>query len=150
MLFHPETSSLVGGIAHMAVYFAVMAPLFWAPEFVKTPEQLARILWILLLCSGANAVVGVLQVYDPARWLPAEFSRIVTAATTGLGAVTYIGAQGQRIMRPPGLFDTPGAVAGPGDVRGAARAGLRGERHPAVEARAVARHRRRRAWRPSI
>jgi hypothetical protein len=113
MLFHPETSSLVGGIAHIAVYFAVLAPLFWAPEFVKSPEQLARILWILLLCSGANAVVGVLQVYDPNRWLPAEFSRVVTASETGLGAVTYIGAQGQKIVRPPGLFDTPGAVAGP-------------------------------------
>src|SRR5215212_7579569 len=75
MLFHPETSSLIAGIAHMSVYFAVLAPLFWAPEFVKTPEQIARILWILLLCSGANAVVGVLQVYNPARWLPAEFSR---------------------------------------------------------------------------
>jgi hypothetical protein len=113
MLFHPETSSLMAGIAHMAVYFAVMAPLFWAPEFVKTPEQIARLLWILLLCSGANAVVGVLQVYDPARWLPAEFSRVVTATEEGMGAVTYIGAQGQRIVRPPGLFDTPGAVAGP-------------------------------------
>ena len=113
MLFHPETASMLGGVAHMAVYFAVLAPLFWAPEFVKSPEQLARILWILLLCSGANAVVGVLQVYDPARWLPAEFSRIVTSGSTGLGAVTYIGAQGQRIVRPPGLFDTPGAVCGP-------------------------------------
>lgn len=113
MLFHPETSSLVAGIAHMAVYFAVLAPLFWAPEFVRSPEQLARIIWILLLCSGANAVVGVLQVYDPARWMPAEFSRVMTSGNVGLGAVTYIGAQGQRIIRPPGLFDTPGAVAGP-------------------------------------
>ena len=113
MLFHPETSSLLGGIAHMAVYFAVLAPLFWAPEFVKSPEQLARIIWILLLCSGANAVVGVLQVYDPTRWLPAEFSRVVTSGEGGLGAVTYLGARGQHIIRPPGLFDTPGAVAGP-------------------------------------
>jgi hypothetical protein len=113
MLFHPETSSLLGGIAHMAVYFAVLAPLFWAPEFVKTPEQFARILWILLLCSGANAIVGVLQVYDPQRWLPTEFSRIVIAGQGGLSAGTYIGAQGQRIVRPPGLFDTPGAVCGP-------------------------------------
>ena len=113
MLFHPETSSLTGGLAHMGVYFAVLAPLFWAPEFVKTPEQLARVLWILLLCSGANAVVGVLQVYDPARWLPAEFSRVMTSSAVGLGTVTYIGPNGERIIRPPGLFDTPGAVAGP-------------------------------------
>jgi hypothetical protein len=113
MLFHPETSTLSAGIAHIGVYFAVLAPLFWAPEFVKSPEQLARLMWILLLCSGANAMVGVLQVYDPARWLPAEFSRVVTGGVTGLGAVTYMGPNGERIVRPPGLFDTPGAVAGP-------------------------------------
>ena len=113
MLFHPQTASMSAGIAHMAVYFAVLAPLFWAPEFVKTPEQFSRLLWILLLCSGANAVVGVLQVYDPQRWLPAEFSRVLTESSSGLGTVTYLGAQGQRVVRPPGLFDTPGAVAGP-------------------------------------
>ena len=113
MLLHPDTTSFRGGLAHMAVYFAVLAPLFWAPEYVKSPEQLARIMWILLLCSGANAIIGVLQVYDPARWLPAEFSRVLTGSDMGLGPVTYIGPNGVRIIRPPGLFDTPGAVAGP-------------------------------------
>ena len=114
-LFHPLTPSFVGGIAQMAVYFAVMAPLFWAPVFVKTPEQIARLLWLLLLCSGVNAAVGVLQVYDPQRWLPAEFSRVLTqGAGSGLGPLIFIGPNGERMVRPPGLFDTPGAVAGPG------------------------------------
>jgi hypothetical protein len=53
-------------------------------------------------------------VYDPARWLPQEFSRIVTESDMGLGPVSYIGAGGELIVRPPGLFDTPGAVAGAG------------------------------------
>jgi hypothetical protein len=113
MLFHPSTPSFVGGLAHIGVYFAVIAPLFWAPAFVRTPEQLARILWILLICCGLNAVVGVLQVYDPMRWLPAEFSRISTGGPMGLGPVSYLGPDGRWIVRPPGLFDTPGAVAGP-------------------------------------
>jgi len=115
MLFHPQTSTLYGGVAHIAVYFAVMAPLFWAPVFVRTPDRLARLLWLLLICSGINAVVGVLQVYDPGRFLPAEFSRVITGnRDLGLDPVTFIGAHGERIVRPPGLFDTPGAVAGPG------------------------------------
>lgn len=114
MLSSPYTSSLVGGLAHMMVYFAVMSPLFWAPVFVRTPEHLARLLAIVLICSGINSAVGVLQVYDPARWMPAELSRIVTEGAIGLGAVTYMGPNGQVIIRPPGLFDTPGAVAGPG------------------------------------
>ena len=114
MLFNPYTTSLVGGLAHAMVYFAVMSPLFWAPAFVKTPEHLARLLGLLLICSGINSLVGVLQVYDPARFMPAELSRIVTESSIGLGAVTYVGPNGTIIVRPPGLFDTPGAVAGPG------------------------------------
>ena len=114
MLFHPATSSVQGGLAHMAVYFSVMAPMFWAPVFVRTPEHLARLLAILLVCSGANAIVGVLQVYDPARWMPTEFSRLMTESAVGLGPVSYLGPNGRLIVRPPGLFDNPGAVAGPG------------------------------------
>lgn len=112
MLFHPQTPSLGGGFAQIAVYFSVMAPLFWAPVFVRTPEHLARILWILLICSGCNALVGVLQVYDP-RFLPAEFSRVISGNEVAMGSVTFIGPNGERLLRPPGLFDTPGAVAGP-------------------------------------
>jgi hypothetical protein len=114
MLFHPTTSSMVGGLAHMMVYFAVLAPMFWAPHFVRSPEHLARLLGLLLICSGINSVVGVLQVYDPALWMPRELSRVVTEGATGLGPVTYTGPGGRLIVRPPGLFDTPGAVAGPG------------------------------------
>jgi hypothetical protein len=114
MLFNPYTTSLVGGLAHMMVYFAVMSPLFWAPAFVKTPEHLARLLGLLLICSGINSMVGVLQVYDPARWMPTELSRVITNSSMGLGSVTYTGPDGRMIVRPPGLFDTPGAVAGPG------------------------------------
>lgn len=113
MLFHPLTPSLEGGIASLAVYLAVMGPLFWAPAFVRSPEQLARILWLLLLCSGCNSIVGVLQVYDPARWLPAEFSHVISGNAVAMGTLTFIGANGERLVRPPGLFDTPGAVAGP-------------------------------------
>jgi len=114
MLFHPSTPNILGGLAHIGVYVAVIAPLFWAPVFVRTPERLARLFWILLLCSGANSVIGVLQVYNPSRWLPAEFSTIVTSGVMGLGPVSFHGPNGQLIVRPPGLFDTPGAVAGPG------------------------------------
>lgn len=112
MLFNPYTTSLTGGLAHMMVYFAVMSPLFWAPAMVRTPEQLARLLALILICSGINSLVGVLQVYDPARFMPAELSRVLS--DIGLGAVTFRGPGGQLLMRPPGLFDTPGAVAGPG------------------------------------
>jgi len=112
MVMHPYTSSTLGGVAQLVLYVAVMAPLFWAGSIVRTPDHLARVMSLLLICNGINALVGVLQVYDPNRWMPQEISRIVTDSAFGIDALTYMGPNG-RIVRPPGLFDTPGAVAGP-------------------------------------
>lgn len=114
MIAHPLTNSLLGGVAQVGLYACVMSPLLWAPAVVRTPEHLRRLIVLLLVTNGINALVGVLQVYDPNTWMPAELSRVVTQSQYGVGAVSYVGAEGQRIIRPPGLFDTPGAVAGPG------------------------------------
>ncbi len=113
MVLHPFTSSTLAGIAQIVLYVSVMAPLFWAPAVVRGPDHLARLMTLLLICNGINAFVGVMQVYDPDRWMPQEMSRLVTESAFGLGAVTYRGPNG-LIVRPPGLFDNPGAVAGPG------------------------------------
>ena len=115
-ILHPTTNSWSGALAQIVLYFCIMSPLFWAPELVRTPEQLRRLIILLLVTNGINAFVGVLQVYDPDTWLPDEFSRIITESRYGLAPVSYLGPNGQRIIRPPGLFDTPGAVAGPGMV----------------------------------
>ena len=113
MVFHPFTSSTLAGLAQIVLYASVIAPVFWAPAVVRGPDHLARLMTLLLVCNGVNAGVGVMQVYDPGRWMPQEMSRLVTQSEFGLGAVTYMGPNG-RIVRPPGLFDNPGAVAGPG------------------------------------
>jgi hypothetical protein len=113
MLLHPFTSSTLAGVAQLVLYASVIGPLFWAPAVVRGPDHLARLMTLLLVCNGINACVGVLQVYDPDRWMPQEMSRLVTESEFGLGAVTYQGPNG-LIIRPPGLFDNPGAVAGPG------------------------------------
>jgi hypothetical protein len=114
MIFHPLTVSTLAGLAQVVLYVSVIAPFFWAPAFVRGADHLARLIALLLVCNGVNAAVGVLQVYDPGRWMPAEMSRIVTESAYGLGTVTYRGPNGELIVRPPGLFDNPGAVAGPG------------------------------------
>jgi hypothetical protein len=116
MIFHPLTSSLSGGVAQTALYVAVFAAVFWAPPLVDGRRGLIRILAILLICNGVNAVVGVLQVYDPDRFMPPELSFAFSENRHALAAATYVGAQGRLVVRPPGLFDTPGAVCGPGTV----------------------------------
>jgi len=113
LLAHPMTD-LGGGIAQIGLYISVMLPVFWVPHLIRGPSHLNRLFWILLICNGINATVGILQVYNPAQWLPQEFSQL-HIATYG-HALSYMGADGRMIVRPPGLFDTPGAACGPGAV----------------------------------
>ena len=114
MIFHPLTSGLTAGVAQTLLYAAIFLPVFWAPAFIDRPQQLVRLLAIMLVCNGINAMVGVLQVYDPDRFMPSQLS--LALSRTALQSATYVGPDGRPIMRPPGLFDTPGAVCGPGTV----------------------------------
>lgn len=114
MIFHPLTSGLLAGVAQTLLYGAIFCSVFWVQAFVTRPRQLVRILAILLVCNGVNSVVGVLQVYDPQRWMPSQMS--LALSSTALQIATFIGPGGRAMMRPPGLFDTPGAVCGPGTV----------------------------------
>jgi hypothetical protein len=126
MIFHPSTNTYLAGFAQAMLYLAVMAPLFWAPAMTHSALHLRRILWLLLVLNGINAAVGVLQVYDPKTWMPKElttqdFSGVVqirTMPSSGVKVLSYKGKEGENVVRPPGLFDSPGAVAGPGMFAG--------------------------------
>jgi len=74
------------------------------------------VLAVLIVCNGINSIVGVLQVYDPDRWMPRELSMLYGAGSAAAAAATYVGPNGRLIMRPPGLFDTPGAVCAAGSI----------------------------------
>jgi hypothetical protein len=115
-LAHPLTSTLQSGLAQIALYFAIFCPLFWARAYITTRRQLVRVVLILLVCNGLNSMVGVLQVYDPQRWMPRELSALYQGNSDFLAAATYLGPGGRAIIRPPGLFDTPGAVCGAGTL----------------------------------
>jgi hypothetical protein len=115
MLAHPTTNSPLSGMAQIGIYFSVLAPVIWAPKLVESPARLDRLLWLLLICNGLSSAVGVLQVYDPDRWMPVEFSsEFLDNNGLGLATATYQGPDGRSIIRPPGLGDAPGAVCGAG------------------------------------
>ena len=126
MIFHPATNTRLAGLAQVVLYFAVLAPAFWAPGMVRSAAHLRRILWLLLILNGINSLVGVLQVYDPITWMPKELTaqewtgvvQIRTVPTFKAQVLSYLGKNGENVIRPPGLFDSPGAVAGPGMYAG--------------------------------
>lgn len=114
MVFHPTTNSTTAGLAQVILYLSVMAPVFWAPAMIKDAHRLRRLLLMLLICSGLNSLIGVLQVHDSATWLPAEFSTNILSDEYGLERFVFINAAGESVIRPPGLSDTPGAVCSAG------------------------------------
>src|SRR5438093_191835 len=84
------------------------APARWGfPEFFVISQTAIP---ALLYLPGSQQF----RLYDPGRWMPPEMSRLMSESVYGLGTVSYRGPDGRMIVRPPGLFDTPGAVAGPG------------------------------------
>ena len=115
MIFHPTTNSLIAGAAQVMLYLCVMAPLFWVPSLVRDSKHLVRLLSILLICNGINAAIGILQVYDPDHWMPAEISKVVMQSYD-INSLSYTRSDGKVIIRPPGLSDNPGAVCGPSMV----------------------------------
>jgi hypothetical protein len=110
-LLHP-TSLLEAGIAQCVFQAAIAAPMFWAWKAVGNPQRLRQLLWVAFALNTAGAVMGVLQVYYPDRFMPPQFSSLgMRLNEFYVQSLTYIGPDGTRIVRPPGLSDQPGGAA---------------------------------------
>jgi hypothetical protein len=107
-----ETAHLFAGLAQVVFQACIAAPVFWMPRSVRTEAHIRRLIWIVFASSAVGAVLGILQVYFPERFLPPEFSVLARSLNPEMvHAMTYIGADGREIVRPPGLSDMPGGAA---------------------------------------
>jgi hypothetical protein len=110
-LLHPSTWLMAGG-AQIVFQLSIAAPVFWTARNWLTPERLERLLFLVLGANFLSAAVGLLQVYYPQTFMPPEFSRLALSMNADIvGSLTYIGADGREIVRPPGLSDIPGGAA---------------------------------------
>ncbi len=107
-LFHPQTQ-IRAGLAQFFLQLAILAPAFWAAGLVTGERRLIRLLWIFWAVNVAGVAVGLLQIYFPDRFLPAEFS--AGASASWLRSLTFISPSGRVLLRPPGLSDLPGGAA---------------------------------------
>jgi hypothetical protein len=110
-LLHP-TSQLAAGIAQCVFQFTIAAPMFWGWKAITSPDRLKRLLWMAFAFNTLGAVLGVLQVYFPDRFMPSQFSsQGMKMNDMYVESLTYIGPDGTPIVRPPGLTDQPGGAA---------------------------------------
>jgi hypothetical protein len=115
-LVHEETW-LTAGVAQVVFQLAIAAPVFWTSRSWITSERLERLILLVFAAHFVSAVLGLLQVYYPATFLPPEFSSLAFKLNPDfLDALSYKGSADRLIVRPPGLTDLPGGAAISGTI----------------------------------
>jgi hypothetical protein len=111
-VFHPGTAGTLAGVAQVALYAAVLAPLFWVSRLrsvdLRSLRTAALVLWGFHTLSAG---LGVMQVYRPGTFQPAV-SAVVEAKGRGYAeSLKITTATGERVYRPMGLTDMPGGAS---------------------------------------
>jgi hypothetical protein len=110
-LLHPDTA-LIPGMVQMVLCISIFAPAFWAGKAIRDKRRLDRVLYLTFFFNATSALVGFVQARY--GWLmPAQFSSLMLGMDPNkVQELTYAGANGQAITRPPGLSDLPGGACG--------------------------------------
>jgi hypothetical protein len=79
---------------------------------VRDVARLEILVWVFFASSFIGSTMGILQVYLPDVFLPREFSHLAQSRNPDIvSSLTYVGADGRAIIRPPGLSDVPGGAS---------------------------------------
>jgi hypothetical protein len=112
-------------VAQCVFQFTIAAPVFWAWKAVRDQQHLLKIVRLVFLLNVLSAGVGALQVYLPDVFLPPQFSTLgMQLSDTWVDQLSYEGAGGRTIVRPPGLTDQPGAASIAGTIAAVLGLGL--------------------------
>ena len=110
-LLHP-TTQVAAGIAQCIFQLTIIAPAFWAWKAVHDTPRLTKLLELIFYLNALSAAIGILQVYFPDQFLPPQFSTVgLQLNAAWVESLSYTGADGRVIVRPPGLTDQPGGAA---------------------------------------
>lgn len=109
-LFHPQTNTLLAGMAQWGLSLAVWAPIFWTSRIAITADVFRRLLLLLWLLNSLSAAVGVLQVYYPGRFAPDPVFVKKMGGENADGLLIRLD-DGTELFRPMGLSDSPGGAA---------------------------------------
>jgi hypothetical protein len=110
-LVHEQTW-FTAGVAQVVFQLAIAAPVFWAARMWLPAPRLERLILLIFAANCLSAVLGLLQVYYPATFMPPQFSSMALQMDRDfVSSLSYIGAGDRAIIRPPGLSDLPGGAA---------------------------------------
>ena len=107
------TTHLMAGLAQVVFQVGIAAPVFWMARAVRSEAQLDALVWVVFVVSalgvGARHSAGLLpRTFSAAR---VQRAGALAESRHRFSSLTYIGADGREIIRPPGLSDMPGGAA---------------------------------------
>lgn len=106
--FHPERNTILAGLAQIAMYTAIIGPVFWVSRLKVDLSILRRLLLILWCFHLVSSFFGLLQVYFPGQYQPQISTALGKDYLQGLYLVL---PDGERVLRPMGLSDIPGGAS---------------------------------------
>ncbi|HEX7665641.1 MAG TPA: hypothetical protein VF407_14040, partial [Polyangiaceae bacterium] len=105
--FHSDTNGPLAALATLAMNSAVLGPLIWAPRLAIDKKWFRRTVLLFWAFQSTSALVGALQSYFPNTFQPVT----PFLDKQALAGLTIALANGESILRPSGLTDTPGGAA---------------------------------------
>ena len=112
--FHPLTNNAIAGAAEIALYVAIVGPIFWVRSLRVNASGFRRILLLLWSFHVLSSMLGVLQTYYPGRFQPSLSTAIARMGPSYVNDLKIQTASGERTFRPMGLSDVPGGAAASG------------------------------------
>lgn len=109
-VFNPGRAAITAASAQIAMYVAILGPLFWVSRLSIDERRFRRVLLIMWGFQAVSASLGVVQAYYPGRFEP-HVSSVIVAGGQLIQGLKYRNAFGVETFRPMGLTDVPGGAA---------------------------------------
>ena len=107
-LLNPEGILNLAAPAQIALYLAVLGPLFWVARVKVELKTVRNVIFILWAFHTISSVIGILQVRYPGSF---QFNVSSVFSHGTLSALMYRNGSGHLVFRPTGLSDIPGGAA---------------------------------------
>jgi hypothetical protein len=109
LCFSFNLNSIPAGVGQIAMYLAILGPLFWAGKLPLSDRGFRNLLMILWGFQAISSLFGLLQIYFPTQF---QFQiSSVYDNNPNLEGLKIVLENGVSLYRPSGLTDQPGGAA---------------------------------------
>ncbi len=108
--FNFQNNSIFAALGQIAMYLAILGPLFWATKLPMSAAGFRNLLALVWVFQSVSVLFGLLQIYFPGQF-QFQLSSVIENSTYGGENLKIVLQNGVSVFRPSGLTDSPGGAA---------------------------------------